>query len=137
MSETTEQTEQNSGAETAEGSATSNGVKVAVEGPKQEVTAATIGRMMGLATVSDLRLLDSKIDLTSAKITGISTKMEKALTMLNSAPTASDLERIEVQIGGLKTTMKEAVGSIEEALEGFAKTAKALQAALKAAPSEK
>ena len=136
MSDSTEQNGQDLSAENSEGT-TAGGVKIAVDGPKQEVTAATIGRMMGLATVSDLRLLDSKIDLAATRITGISTKMEKALTMLNSAPTAADLERIEVQIGALKTTMKEAVSSIEESLEAFAKTAKALQTALKAQPSDK
>ena len=81
---------------------------------KAEVSASTIGRMMGLATVSDLKLLDTKMDLVSTKVAGLVVRIEKALTLLNSLPTASDFERIDVQIGSVKTTLRETVQVIQE-----------------------
>lgn len=101
---------------TQEGVTTGEGIlnKVGLDAPK-EVSAATVGRMMGLATISDLKLLDSKIDLLATKVTGLVLKLEKALTLLASAPTGSDLERIDVQIGSLKSLIRDALQTAEDA----------------------
>lgn len=87
--------------------------KVGLEAPR-EVSAATVGRMLGLATISDLKLLDSKIDLLATKITGMTLKVDKALTILASAANASDLERIDVQIGSLKTIIRDAMQTLKD-----------------------
>ena len=87
------------------------------EAPKTgEVSASTIGRMMGLATMSDLRLLDSKIDLMTTKVAGLTVKMDKIMTTLSTVATASDLERIDVQIGSVRTTLRETVQEIKDAV---------------------
>jgi len=71
------------------------------------ISAATIAQLMGLATVTDLKLLSGKVDLTLAKVNAITVRLEKLMTVLNSAPTGSDLERIDVQIGALRTLIRE------------------------------
>lgn len=76
---------------------------------RKEVTAATIGRMLGLVTLSEFKLVESKIDLVSTRMNGVLTRMDKMLGILESAPTGSDLDRIDVQIGALKTMLKEAL----------------------------
>lgn len=81
--------------------------KTSLDAPKAEVSAATIGRMMGLATLTDLRLLDSKVDLLATRLTGITLKVDKMLTMLTSVPNGNDLERIDVQIASVKQLMRD------------------------------
>ena len=78
-----------------------------------EVSAATIGRMMGLVTNSEFRLLEGKVDLLTTKIATMTMKMDKILGILGAAPTGADLERIDVQIGGLKTLIKEVLDNVD------------------------
>jgi hypothetical protein len=78
----------------------------------REVSAATIGRLMGLVTQAEMKLLEGKIDMIASKLTSMSVRLEKAISMLSSAPTGADLERIDVQIGALKTAVMEGKGSI-------------------------
>lgn len=73
----------------------------------KEVSAATIGRMLGLATSSELKLIDGKLDLITAKLANLTVRLEKALSSAANAPTGSDLERIDVQIGSLRNLMVE------------------------------
>ncbi|MDC0357277.1 hypothetical protein OAO01_00545 [Oligoflexia bacterium] len=88
------------------------------ENPRGEVSAATIGRMMGLATMGDLKLMEGKIDLISTRVNSLTVRMEKVLNILNLAPTGNDLERIDVQVGALRTLIKESLlqslGAAEE-----------------------
>ena len=79
-----------------------------------EVSAATIGRMMGLVTAAEFKLLEGKVDLLVTKLTGAVMKVEKVLQILGGAPTGADLERIDVQIGSLKTLIKEVLGDKSE-----------------------
>jgi hypothetical protein len=48
------------------------------EGPRVEVSAATVTRMMGIATAADLRLLEGRMDLLASKVTGLLTKVDRA-----------------------------------------------------------
>jgi len=75
--------------------------------PKVEVSAGTITRMMGIASTSDLRLLEGRIDLLTAKVSGLVTKLDRILSMFSSVPSASDIDRLEIQIGTLKSLVKE------------------------------
>ncbi len=75
-----------------------------------EVSAATIGRMMGLASVRELNLLDSKLELMMSKVNNLTARLERILSILGSAPTGKDLERIDVQIAALRTELKVAMG---------------------------
>ncbi len=79
---------------------------------KGDVTAVTIARMMGLATSTELRLLEGKVDLLSSRLTSLTMRAEKILTTLQGMPTGSDLERIDVQIGALRTMLRDSVAKI-------------------------
>ncbi|RIL11257.1 MAG: hypothetical protein DCC75_02675 [Proteobacteria bacterium] len=76
-----------------------------------EMSAATIARLMGVATQSDLRLLEGKVDMILGRMSALYTRMEKAITALSQIPTGSDLERIDVQIGSLKNLIREVLAS--------------------------
>ena len=89
------------------------------EGGRSDVTAATVARMMGVATASELKLVEGKIDLLTAKLAGFGVRLEKIVSMLNSAPTGADLERIDVQIGALKAMVKDTLAmAVGEAAGG-------------------
>jgi len=75
----------------------------------KEVSAATIGRMLGLATTSELTLIQGKIDLLVTRVSNLTTRMEKVLTTLQSIPTGSDLDRVDVQIGALRSMIRDAL----------------------------
>lgn len=77
------------------------------EGPRVEVSAATVTRMMGIATAADLRLLEGRMDLLASKVTGLLTKVDRVLSMFNSVPSSSDIGRLEIQIGALKSMLRE------------------------------
>lgn len=77
------------------------------DGPRVEVSAATVTRMMGIATTADLRLLESRVDLLASKVTGLLTKVDRVLSMFGSIPTSSDIGRLEIQVGALKTMLRE------------------------------
>lgn len=79
---------------------------------KTEVSASTIGRMMGLATAIDLSLVEGKLDLLSTKVNNLTVRMEKVLAAIQAAPTGTDLERIDVQIGALKLSIKELLANL-------------------------
>ncbi len=81
----------------------------------REVSAATIGRLMGLATTGDLKLLEGKMDLLSTKFSALQVKLDKLIAAANGFPTGSDLERIDVQVGSLKNLLKEMLGGGKEA----------------------
>jgi hypothetical protein len=90
------------------------------EAPRGEMSAQTLGRLMGLATVSELKLIEGKIDLIASKLNNIMVRVDRMNALFNAMPTGSDLERIDVQIGALK-------GLIRDSLT---------QLAVKEAPSE-
>lgn len=90
-------------------SPSASGMPVAAE-PVREVSAATIGRMLGLATTTELNLLDGKIDLLATKISGVQIKLDKLMGSLNSLCTGSDLDRLEVQISSIKSLIRDSLG---------------------------
>lgn len=77
-----------------------------------DINARTIGRLMGLATTSELKVLEGKVDLMISKIANITVRMDKALQLLADASTGSDLERIDVQIAAMRTYMAQALGDV-------------------------
>jgi hypothetical protein len=64
--------------------------------------------MMGLATASELKLMEGKLDLLSTRVNNMTVRMEKIIGILGGAPTGSDLERIDMQIGSLRSMLREA-----------------------------
>lgn len=102
MSETTENT-----TTTSSESASDNIVKTENQPKVHEVSAATVARMMGVATNSDLKVLEGKIDLLTGRLHNQGIRIDKILTQITAMPTGSDLERIDVQIGALRTLIKD------------------------------
>ncbi len=77
-----------------------------------EVSAATIARMMGLATTTELSLLEGKLDLVSTRVNGLTVRMEKVLNVLSKVPTGTDMDRIDINIGSLKTMIRETLEAL-------------------------
>lgn len=77
------------------------------DAPRVEVSAATVTRMMGIASTADLRLLEGRVDLLTSKVTGLLTKVDRVLSMFGSIPTSSDVGRLEIQIGAVKSMLRE------------------------------
>lgn len=82
-------------------------LQVSDEPNRGDISAATLGRMMGLATSGELKLLEGKIDLLSSKVNALTVRMEKVMSVISNAPSGADLERIDVQIGHLRTMIRE------------------------------
>lgn len=76
-------------------------------GVRGEVSASTIGRMMGLVTSAEFKLLENKLDLLSTRMNSMLVKMEKVLVMAADMPNGSDLERIDVQLADARTVLNE------------------------------
>ncbi len=82
-----------------------------------EVSAAAVARMMGLATASEVSILEGKLDLLSSRVNSFTVKMEKVLSTLNRLPTGSDLDRIDVTVGSLKTMIRETLEKLYDATD--------------------
>jgi hypothetical protein len=81
-------------------------------GARVEVSAQTITRMMGIASTTDLKLLEGRLDLLTSKVSSMALKLDRVLTMLGSVPTPSDIGRLEIQLGSLKSMLREALESV-------------------------
>ena len=84
----------------------------AAESNRIEVSATTVTRMMGIASSSDIKLLEGRVELLSAKVTSLLTKVERVMSMFSSVPSASDIDRLEIQIGTLKSLIREVLENI-------------------------
>lgn len=89
------------------------------EGPgtRGDVSAVTVARMMGLATLGEVKLVENKVDLMATKLSVVQVKLEKITTMLQGMPSGADLERIDVHIGTMKQMLKEVLGDRAAAVE--------------------
>lgn len=94
------------------------GIPQIPEGPRVDVSAATVARMMGIASTNDLRVLEGRIDLLTSKVAAILTKVDRSLSMFSSIPTASDIGRLEVQLAAVKTMMKELFDAVGAPVSG-------------------
>ena len=104
--------ESSSKEEPAKGTTAAPGISHIPDGPRVDVSAATVARMMGIASTSDLRLLEGRVDLLTSKVAAILTKMDRCLSMFGSVPTASDIGRLEVQVASMKSMMRELLDSV-------------------------
>jgi hypothetical protein len=82
------------------------------EAPRVEVSAATVTRMMGIASSTDVKLLEGRIDLLASKLSQISAKVERIVSVLKSAPSCSDIDRLEIQIGSIKAMVREVLEAV-------------------------
>lgn len=84
-----------------------------VEGNRGEVSAQTVARLMGLTTQSDLKLVEGKLDLLVSRLGTISVRLDKIANLVQQGPTGNDMERIDVQIGTLRSSMRELLGALK------------------------
>lgn len=82
---------------------------VQAEKAKPEIGAATLARMAGLATGSELKVVEGKLDLLSGRVANLTIRVERALTMLGNLPSGNDFERLDVNVASVKTMLKEFV----------------------------
>lgn len=80
-----------------------------------EVSASTIGRMLGLVTTAEFKVLENKIDLMMTKMTTMISKVERMVGLIQAAPTGSDLERIDVQLAAIRTVLNDLKVSLTDA----------------------
>lgn len=80
-----------------------------------EVSAQTITRMMGIASTTDLKLLEGRVDLLTSKVSSLLMKVDRVLTMFSAVPTPSDIGRLEIQLGSIKSMVREALEAITAA----------------------
>jgi len=92
------------------------------EQTRGDISAATLGRLLGLATVGELKLIESKIDLMASKLNNLMVRVDRMTALFNALPSGADLERIDVQLGGLKALIRETLTALA-AKEGVEETA--------------
>lgn len=83
-----------------------------------ELSAAALGRLLGIATSAELKVFESKIDLLTQKMAGMAAKIEKLTQAVNKVPSANDIERIDVHVGAIKAMLRELMGKDNEPQEG-------------------
>jgi len=79
---------------------------------KVEVSAQTITRMMGIASTTDLKILEGRVDLLTSKVSSLLMKVDRVLTMFSTVPTPSDISRLEIQLGSIKSMVREALEAV-------------------------
>ena len=52
------------------------------------------------------------VDLLTAKVTNVLTKVDKIASTVNALPSGSDMDRLEIQLGSIKAVMKEILESV-------------------------
>jgi hypothetical protein len=85
--------------------------------PRVEVSAQTIARMMGIASTTDLQLLEGRLDLLASRVSTLMMKVDKVLASLGTLASTGDIGRLETQIASMKSILREAVESIGTAQE--------------------
>jgi Flp pilus assembly secretin CpaC len=90
---------------------------IKVEAARGEVSAQTIARMMGLTTQTDLKLVEGKLDLLVSRLGTINVRLERVGQSLQQTPTVNDMERIDVQIGTLRSSMRELLQALKGVVE--------------------
>jgi hypothetical protein len=102
----------------ASGNATASNPATATPGARVEVSAQTIARMMGIASATDLQLLEGRLDLLASRVSTVMMKMDKVITSLGSLASTGDIGRLETQVASIKSILREVVESIGVAQEG-------------------
>lgn len=108
----TTQNQESAATEVTAADAVTKILQVQADPSRGEVSAATIGRMLGLATVGELNMLESKVDLMTTKMTAVGVRLDRIVSMLSAAPTGKDLERIDVQIAAMRQMLREGLAAL-------------------------
>ena len=74
-----------------------------------EVSAQTIARMMGIASATDLQILEGRLDVLASRVATLMMKVDKVLTSFSTVASTGDIGRLETQIASVKSMVREAV----------------------------
>ncbi len=102
----------------ATGTPASTAATSVTAGARVEVSAQTIARMMGIASATDLQLLEGRLDLLASRVSTMMMKVDKVLASLGTLASTGDIGRLETQIASMKSILREAVESIGGAQAG-------------------
>lgn len=81
----------------------------------REISMGTVVRLMGLATDSEVKLLETKIDTLNTKVATLTNKFERLASELQHLLCKEDLERIDLQLAEIRAlTKKIARAEIDE-----------------------
>lgn len=103
---------------------------------RTDMPVSAVARLLGVATQSDLTLLDGKIDLLINKLNLMQVRVEKLVTSVGGMPTGADLERIDVQLGSLRAVVRDAMAAVVGEAKTPAKEPAKTVVAAPEAPSE-
>ncbi|MCB9029643.1 MAG: hypothetical protein H6619_01215 [Deltaproteobacteria bacterium] len=85
---------------------------VASLGNKPEVSISAVVKMMGLATSTEVKLLEGKFDLVLSRLNSMTMRLERLMQDLGDLPSGGDFERLEAQFVVLR-------GHIKNTLDNF------------------
>ncbi len=72
----------------------------------RDVPVSSVVHLMGIATSSQVGLLENKLDTLSTKLTSVTMKLEKVSSQLDSIQSGSSFDRIDFQLNDIKTILK-------------------------------
>ena len=83
-----------------------------VDGPPRprDVPVATVVRLMGLPSAADLAVMDSKLDILSAKVATLAARVERISSQMMEV--FHDFDRFDVQLADLREFMKQSLASV-------------------------
>jgi len=102
------------------GTGAASGAVGSASSARMEVSAQTIARMMGIASATDVQLLEGRLDLLASRVSTLMMKVDKLLSGLSSLASAGDIGRLETQIGSLKSMLRDAVDAVGSLQNGQA-----------------
>lgn len=82
------------------------------ERSRTEVSAQTLTRMMGIASVADIQMLEGHLEVISSKLATLTSKADKILAALNNVASVADVSRLETQVTSIRAGIKEAAESV-------------------------
>jgi hypothetical protein len=84
---------------------------------RMEVSAQTIARMMGIASATDLQLIEGRLDLLTSRVSTLMMKVDKVLASLGAVASVGDIGRIETQIASVKSMLRDATDAVGGVLQ--------------------
>lgn len=79
---------------------------------RMEVSAQTIARMMGIASATDLQLIEGRLDLLTSRVSTLMMKVDKVLAGLGAVASVGDIGRLETQIASIKAILRDASDAV-------------------------
>ncbi len=79
---------------------------------RMEVSAQTIARMMGIASATDLQLIEGRLDLLTSRVSTLMIKVDKVLAGLGAVASVGDIGRLETQIASVKALLRDATDAV-------------------------